>query len=499
MLKSVKKWDALLQVVANMQRHSSEESEIKISPNLLKNFNVYDILKPEKNGAKSSDATKVDKLIDIDDCSKDSGFQDADLNPALLDKNRDFDLVDLYQNIFVTPQHIKKKEEAAVEVEAPLSATNVIDAGFKKFFDMLESGQKTDWTNIAETDVETSKQDFLEKKPRVLVPQVFTEPDSDHEDLIDEILMQKKIEHLVLRNSNSFLGNSSEPQGGDSSKNVKKSVDSQVLSSSGMGSITKATKFENASHQNLRRPSEIEPYPVNSEMNNSLPSFTVLAIQKDEKVYRKKRLRKPESLTANYTKGPDFYEKSVVLPQIMARLNARLAYLDEKGNQKKRLILDAGSKPKFECNSTNVNAQVKAKPSKMASSTPNANVQVKLKPNCQTEPSSITKNDLKKSLNNASSSCINSLKINHGRILDEPRLCIDRYTREIRVHTTNAPCVNCGNSSNKSNSTAATSRENDYGKVSPKVLMEDCNKERLKALKQSQMFKDFVLKGKYDL
>lgn len=66
---------------------SSIQNTNAIPPNLLKNFNVYDILEPEKKGAKNREETNVDKLIDIDDCSRDSGFQDSELNASFLDKN----------------------------------------------------------------------------------------------------------------------------------------------------------------------------------------------------------------------------------------------------------------------------------------------------------------------------------------------------------------------------------------------------------------------------
>lgn len=500
-----------------MQCHTSKESEIKISPNLLKNFNVYDTLVPQKNGAKSSEATTVDKLIDIDDCSRDSGFQDSDLHPAFLDKNRDFDLVDLYQNIFVTPQHIKKSEatDEVVMSDTTFSDSNGFDAGFKQFFDMLESGQKIDWSSLSQSEEETTtKHDFIEKKPRVLMPKVFTEPDSDSEDLINEVLEQKKLENLFLGSISNLpkynpspKDNSSELKERESPKTKKTDEIPEASRLNSINGIAKSLNIITGTNEKILRPSETEKYPVIDSTN-----FTVRAIQKDEKVYKKKRVVKPESQTANFIKGPDFYEKSVVLPQIMARLHARLAYLDEKSNQKRRLILDAGTKPVNAEGMSNGKAHVTKKTNnQVLSSVPKAK---------EPSPTKFTQNDLtKKVQNTASTSGVHSLKLNNVLIRDEARLCVNTVTKDVRVHTTDKPCMNSGNSSGakkasvaspeygklnplstvkKVESPVAASTKTEFGKLSPVVLMEDCNKQRLRALKQSQMFKEFVLKGKFE-
>ncbi|KAJ8704865.1 hypothetical protein PYW08_012185 [Mythimna loreyi] len=415
-----------------MQRYTSKENEIKIPPNLLKNFNVYEILEPQKNCAISSDGTTVDKLIDIDDCSRDSGFQDSDLHPAFFDKNRDFDLVDLYQNIFVTPQHIVKKkefEDFCID-ETTSSQSNVFDAGFKQFFDKLESGEKVDWTNIAITEEETAaKNDYIEKPPKVLVPKVFTEPDSDPEDVIYEVLTQKKLEKLVLdrvseapRTKSSPEVIASETKEYERPKIQQTDVTAELPRLYSVNGLAKGSKFENAK--------EILPRPSETYMVNSSTNFTVRAIQKDEKVYKKKRVQKPESQTANFTKGPDFYEKSVVLPQIMARLDARLALLQEKENQKRRLILDTGIKPHTTEETTNV--QVKK--------TPTSNMQVSSgipKPQAQVIPT-------KKLLPKATGSGIHSINFNNIPLQKVPQMCMNKNTKDIRVHTTDKTCLNCG-------------------------------------------------------
>ena len=483
-----------------MQRHSPHESEIKIPPNLLKNFNVYDILEPEKNGAISSDATKVDKLIDIDECSRDSGFQDSDLHPAFLVKNRDFDLVDLYEDMFVTPQHIKKQKEHEVTDENGAFSVPKVDPGFKEFLDILESGEKVDWVNISKTEEENyTKHEYIDKKPRVLVPKVLAEPDSDPEDIINEVLMQKTMEKLVFGNinNNSTKGNelrkqetpkrvddSRKPAFSAAQSAKKPEIIPEISRPSVDNNVIKNSKFFNGAYEKVSRPSEMY------QNNNSSPNFDVKAITKDEKVYKKKRIVKPESQTANYEKGPDFYEKSVVLPQIMARLNARLAYLDEKGSQKRRLILDTGVKPGT---SSSTNTQAK-KPSNQA--TNSSNVQMKPKTN-QPVLTKFTKNDLaKKTPNIASTSGINSINMNNVRVKEEARLCINKLNQDIRVHTTDKSCSNCGNpSASKKGYTPEKPLAKEV-ELSPVVLMEDCNKERLRALKRSQMFKEFVLTGK---
>uniref|UniRef100_A0A2A4K9J3 Uncharacterized protein n=1 Tax=Heliothis virescens TaxID=7102 RepID=A0A2A4K9J3_HELVI len=435
-------------------QHSKNDSKIPIPPNLLKNFNVYDILEPQKTTAKTSDVAKVDKLIDIDDCSKDSGVESLDLNASFFDKNRDFDLVDLFQNIFVTPQHIKQKETDSNEIDGASNflASNHVEhpPGFDEFLDILESGKKIDWTNLGQSKKEpVSKYDFIEKTPKVLVPKVFDEPDSDPEDLIHEVLAQKTLEKLGSTSQTPKLKSDSPKK----KVNLTMSDVTTDFSRFNLNNSLNNSKFESGSNEVKTRP-ESKPSPVNSQISNSLTTFTVKAIQKDEKVYKKKRIQKPDHLKATYTKGPDFYEKSVVLPQIMARLTARLDYVEEIANQKKRLILDGGGAKREE---------EKTKATYSGTSSP-LNIQTKVQ-------------------NKPSTSGISYLKT---PIVEDPSLSSFR-----RSYTTEKPvCSSLGKK-------PSTSENSEFGKLSPIVLMEDCNKERLKALKQSQKFIEFVLDGKH--
>ncbi|XP_049696180.2 uncharacterized protein LOC110383109 [Helicoverpa armigera] len=465
-------------------QHPKNESKIPIPPNVLKNFNVYDILEPQKNTAKTSDGAKVDKLIDIDDCSKDSGVASLDLNASFFDKNRDYDLVDLFQNIFVTPQHIKQKDTDGNETDGASSflGSDYVEhpPGFDRFLDMLESGEKIDWTNLGQDKTETIsdlKHDFIEETPRVLVPKVFDEPVKDPDELVREVLSQKTLERLsssvtTPRQSPKLQSDSPQKLGSTVHASTLKS-DSPIKNKSvplseittdfsrfNLNNTFTNSKFEYGSNEVKPRP-EPKPSPVDSQISNSLTSFTVKAIQKDEKVYKKKRLQKPDHLKANYTKGPDFYEKSVVLPQIMARLTARLDYLEEIANQKKRLILDGGSSNGACTASTREEEKTKA-----SYSDPPLNVQTKI-------------------LNKPSTSGVSSLKT---PVVKDPSLCKMRrtFTAEkvlgASSHSTQKP---------------STSENREFGKLSPIVLMEDCNKERLKAFKQSQRFIEFVLDGKH--
>ncbi|XP_047039794.1 uncharacterized protein LOC124644470 [Helicoverpa zea] len=496
-------------------QHPKNESKIPIPPNVLKNFNVYDILEPQKNTAKTSDGAKVDKLIDIDDCSKDSGVASLDLNASFFDKNRDYDLVDLFQNIFVTPQHIKQKDTDSNENDG---ASSVLGSdyvehppGFDRFLDMLESGEKIDWTNLGQDKTETIsdlKHDFIEETPRVLVPKVFDEPVKDPDELVREVLTQKTLEKLgssvTTRQLPKLQSDSPQKLGStihapalksDSPKknksvplteittdfsrfNLNNTFNNSKFESGSNEVISEVTtdfsrynlnnsftnsKFEYGSNEVTPRP-EPKTSPVDSQISNPLTRFTVKAIQKDEKVYKKKRQQKPDHLKATYTKGPDFYEKSVVLPQIMARLTARLDYLEEIANQKKRLILDGGS-TNAECTASTREEEKK----KASYSDPPLNVQTKI-------------------LNKPSTSGISSLKT---PVVKDPGLC------NIRRTFTAEKVLGASSTSSHSTQKPSTPENREFGKLSPIVLMEDCNKERLKAFKQSQRFIEFVLDGKH--
>lgn len=482
-----------------MQNSTSKEKEkvatVTISPNLLKNFNVYDILEPEKSDV-FSDAAKVDKLIDIDDSSRDSGFQDADNNAWFLDNNKEFNLVDLFQNIFVTPQHIKKKETYD-DVAATFSDSKTVDPGFNEFLDMLESGQKIDWTNISTKEKSVLKHNFLQKRPKVLVPKVnLSESESDPEELIHEILTNKKMEKIDFNDSHKYQTKVDRNMPKIDVKKPKIINTPDLIpefSHSSENSISKGVKLDNSDNKNVAQNSGINTKRTserllqkNLERQNRVYStdFVVKAMQKDEKMYRKKRLQKPEHLIANYTKGPDFYEKSVVLPQIMARMNAKLSELDEKSNQKRKLVLDAGTAPKSECSPPKEVKDIKTKQNYLP-------VTAKYQPEAMKKTLNIAMNNKKPQ--NQGLQLIKTVKATEK----EAQMCVSKTNNHSAVHATVGPSWNCSKPTKTDNSNAKKSTATAFGELNPVVLMEDCNKERLKAFKTGKMLSQFVVKGNY--
>ncbi|XP_075989980.1 uncharacterized protein LOC142985593 [Anticarsia gemmatalis] len=412
---------------------SSNAQSTTIPPNLLKNFDPYEILEPQKFGG-NSDGPKVDRLIDLDDLPPQSG-----INASLLDQKTEYSYLDLYENMYVTPQLVKRKE-------TPNTVPNNID--FKDFFDKCENGEKVDWTKDVITKKEIS-QDSAEitKKPKVLVSKVTVE--EDPEELIYEVLTMKSKEKQILdelnRNEKLTKIDTDRLQfprlkvlntpNIDINALKKKSETVKPSTSKKEPEFDFANEFSRLKLNNTTKntQSNVTNVPQNSKIDGQIyntSNFQVIAIKKDEKAYRKKRVIRPEKETTNYTKGADFYEKSIVLPQIMSRIFARQDYLHDLSMLKRRLILDSGS------NNDNI-------------------------PKCSV-------NDSKK--------CENKSNIGSKTTISDDKKTTSASGRNATVNT-----ENCSADS--------------FGKLNPIVLMEDCNKERLRAWTQSRMFKNFVLNG----
>ncbi|KAL0808857.1 hypothetical protein ABMA28_012527 [Loxostege sticticalis] len=74
-----------------------------------------------------------------------------------------------------------------------------------------------------------------------------------------------------------------------------------------------------------------------------MKNITVQEVIKDNKDFAKNRITKSDTEKLKYTKGPDFHEKSIVLPQLLRQLSIQKQERDAKNNVKKRLILHPGS------------------------------------------------------------------------------------------------------------------------------------------------------------
>lgn len=110
---------------------------------------------------------------------------------------------------------------------------------------------------------------------------------------------------------------------------------------------------ENTSKRNLFQPDPVTRYrkaitsplvdlnkPPIVMKNTLIP--VLQSIKKDNKAFNKRRIVKKDSEKIGFTKGPDIYEKSVVLPQIIQRLSERRKNLDARNNVTKKLVLDRG-------------------------------------------------------------------------------------------------------------------------------------------------------------
>lgn len=435
---------------------ATNTKSITISPNLLKNFNPFDILEPQKNDAHN--------LIDFDETERKSH-----LNASLLDQKAEYELVDLYQNMYVTPQQIKVTETKDNDKTRNKDNNTNKNIDYDFFFDILESGKTVDWSNpevkitnnISNADLE------LDRKPNVIETPNQSIEDSDPEDLIEEVIATKNLEKLLFKEqieeedpklteiSNDINGFPKPkvlkpPRNIDfkTLKTYNQSNHKTVREKTESNTNTDETTDSKETHENLVLSfSELNNTVSNSSFAdkctlqgasckvegqiNNLPTFKVITVKKDEKAYRKYRISKPDSQKTNFTKGADIYEKSIVLPQMMANIMARQTYLANNNNKKKRLVLDSGVK---------VNDKL-------------SNIQIK---------------DVD--------------KLNLGTNSESNKKC-------------NCSCKPKGTNTSSTNTKSADDK---FGEVSPKVLLADCNKERLKALHQSQMFKQFVINTKCD-
>lgn len=185
-----------------------KQHPVNISPNLMKNFNLYEILEPQKV-YNSSNTTENDSisLIDLDGSTKSaSGVKN---NTAIHEDVTGFDLVDVFQNIYVTPELVKnqqKKDEGKTEVNNDMN----------DFFRKLGSGKKINWIeNDAIEKVNEKSNDHLDFEQtfdkivqnRTETPHKYTNTPinfvdnstaPDNEDLIEELLLNKSFEKTQL-------------------------------------------------------------------------------------------------------------------------------------------------------------------------------------------------------------------------------------------------------------------------------------------------------------
>lgn len=326
------------------------------------NFNIYEVLEPLKCTAPKDENVGI--LIDITD-----GIED--LSGSHLDsiKKSEFDLVDLFQNIYVTPQHVKKLKEERIangskesqKSHIDRTKTNILKPLEKADINELLQGCDVDVTDGPEKSNYVSNEDTFYNYdiPKVLeVPTLYdctsnenavrtdidnipesTNLRTDYHNFITEVPkdLKKKTMELDPNQTNSIASNVLP---------VTKSADCQDILQKVARDLIERKSTESTLPNVSRAQNNGNALTLNKLPN--VDNFDTLQTAKLDKKLYAKRQTKSEREKILYTKGPDLYEKSVVLPQIMKRLAIR-----KKENEVKltrRLILDSGkSSSKCSC------------------------------------------------------------------------------------------------------------------------------------------------------
>ncbi|CAK1554283.1 unnamed protein product [Leptosia nina] len=318
------------------------------------NFNPFEILEPQKVNINNN------ILVDISTNDKPVKNTDPKLEMgSFIDTvtKKEYNLVDLYQNIYVTPQHVKRT--------APRRTDNESLIDFSDFFDHLESGCiKTNKSTV------TDRHKTTQSKP----------PNNDNILLNkNEVLLKKSTSdnHMISNrgtpiHSNNDIPQSSEGNIGKSKKDYRTEFlkhyqrhdDTMRLkilqetknanSSTNKCSECQKTKLQNLI--NVKRPvdhNEMKSPLANMIYKNQFdlrvnPAQLLQTAVKDQKLYSKQHSTSEDY--SKLTKGPDIYEKSRVLPQIMERLAARKMTLDAQKTieRSRRLVLEKGEQSRVQ-------------------------------------------------------------------------------------------------------------------------------------------------------
>ncbi|XP_028173681.1 uncharacterized protein LOC114362455 [Ostrinia furnacalis] len=182
-----------------------------IPPALIKNFNAYEILEPKKVPTSPSSTSSENLLID---------FKTPADGPRFIEKEEEgFTIIDLYQNIFVSPELVSKKSTTQTNVD------------YEDFLRKLESGNKIDSGKHSQkiSYSPTAKQFEIINHPEIVRAKVNSldfdfahfdkinqqqstvtandnetehkqETETYQEELIDEVLLDRSVEKNKLAN-----------------------------------------------------------------------------------------------------------------------------------------------------------------------------------------------------------------------------------------------------------------------------------------------------------
>ncbi|CAH2083348.1 unnamed protein product [Euphydryas editha] len=445
--------------------------------NAFKDLKIFDTLEPEKVETFENNNVKTALLVDISD----SDNSDTKLVGSFLDvKKKEFNFIDLYENLYVTPQHVANKNdleqnwfdlgntdtskltyddngESSKEIRPCSEKEDTLRENRRTFDEIFDSAVSSRYSivefkseNVQSEDTvdefTIGSQTHLYNRPvKVLTPPISNyniEPpevnttnvtalhldDNFHfEPNINKInnTLSKEIETLTIevphkkvnKQCNEDINilrppiydNISKPSSVETtnitplSKDVftierndkyahnKKDCDVNVLNNSNDVFNSKLSKVntnnihpiyeaqkpagdtfvdifkvprveiiflkqnENTSKRNVFESDPVTRY--RKEITSSLVDLNkppivltnreipvLQTVKKDTKAFNKRRIVKKDIEKIGFTKGPDIYEKSVVLPQIMQRLGERRKCLDARNNVKRKLVLDKGIK-----------------------------------------------------------------------------------------------------------------------------------------------------------
>ncbi|XP_068627233.1 uncharacterized protein [Battus philenor] len=296
--------------------------------NIINNFDPFKVLQPIKNKIKPENL-----LVDLTN----SNLQEAtnnDLNGSLLEtttKNK-FDVIDVFQNMFINPQHVTQNDK-----ETELTET-------ERNRDWIKDFENFNYENNGEVDVmEDLASVFLrtESKPNT---DIESEIDDDEDRLIDEVFAMKAVQ---AGSHTHFQTETVPPTQRSITEHTHKLiapkliVNKEIIINSTQPHIpnSKRLSHEFSSESiNLNKTTEAKTLDDLNIPNPQLDSSTVVQTVKfDRKKYKKRQILSDEE-KVGYTRGPDLLEKSIYLPSMVERIKARKQYHDECKNLRRRLV-----------------------------------------------------------------------------------------------------------------------------------------------------------------
>ncbi|XP_013163524.1 PREDICTED: uncharacterized protein LOC106114752 [Papilio xuthus] len=267
--------------------------------NILKNFDPYAVLEPLTPQGIPKENILVD--LSVKSANNDSNLE---LSGSLLDKSTksDFEVIDVFQNLYVTPQHVTNK--------------NINDnKDWIKAFDIehknIEIDMKKELENI-----------FTVKKTKLNATLTRLSDDEFDVDEIDEVLRIKRIKKLIKTQQNASSSNF------ESRSNNTGTTQNTYIKTNNLQDniIIKIDKQEN-----IRT--------INNIVKKKLNNFDIKTVKLDKKKLQKKIVL-PDDVKRNYTKGPDLLEKSIALPSMIERIKERQQMINNEKCLRHRLVLE---------------------------------------------------------------------------------------------------------------------------------------------------------------